>query len=717
MKYDDFKNRYNIRLNPQQESAVTRVEGQTLLLAVPGSGKTTVIVARLGYMLFCKNLSPESMLTMTYNVSAANDMKKRFKEKFGFDTITPEFRTINGFCATVILKYERMRNTTAFTLIEESQTTKIIRAIYIDMTHEFPTESMIKDIKTKLVYSRNMMLKSDEIKKMKIGEADFYDFFVRYKSYKEQNKIMDYDDQLEFALKILLNNPDILNFYRNKYKYVSIDEAQDTSKIQHIIIRLLVSGHKNIFMVGDEDQSIYGFRAAYPQALLEFKDIYPDASVLLMERNYRSTYDIVSKANEFIKRNKYRYQKNMYTECRDMVPIKNINLKDYKHQYNYIIKMLADTDEETAVLYRNNDSAIPIIDLLEKNNIGYRLKENDGIFFTVNTISDIMNILSFAFYDYEATRFLDFYYKVGLPIKKELINNSVLMHKNRKSSFFDTLIENPVFEKWQIKKINELRKKFSHIKKINSFSAIRYVLDKMEYAKYIKEKGLDGSKIQTLLSIADQNPLLPEFLERMNTLKSIVNNGSSDKESNIILSTIHSSKGLEYDNVIMIDVRDGTFPSVPVDEKAEKDMPENVIQTLEEERRLFYVGVTRAKKSFQIFSYDHEFGEKCETALFTRQLLQIEKPEKSNEFIKIKPPSKEKKVTNNTIKKTTGKETEKAMRDYKKGDVIIHKTYGQAVITEISLPVCKIKPNDGTIRSFDLEFCIKNNLISKKNPT
>ncbi|MBE6843186.1 MAG: ATP-dependent helicase [Ruminococcus sp.] len=722
MNYKDFKSKYNIRLNQQQESAVVRVNGQTLLLAVPGSGKTTVIVARLGYMLMCCNIRPENILTMTYNVSAARDMKKRFCDKFEDAVKLPEFRTINGFCATVIMHYERVKHTNAFSLVEENQITKIIRAIYLDMTHEFPSESTIKDIKTKLVYSRNMMLKTDEIKKMKIGEVDFYDFFTRYKNYKQQNKIMDYDDQLEYALKILIKNPDILSYYQERYKFISIDEAQDTSKIQHMIIRLLAGKYKNIFMVGDEDQSIYGFRAAYPKALLEFNTVYPDASVLLMEKNYRSTYDIVSKANDFIKLNKCRHDKNMHTDNQLNIPIKNIIIKDYKYQYNYIIKMLTDTTEETAILYRNNDSAIPIIDLLDKNNIGYRLKENDGIFFTINTIADIMNILSFAFYEYEATRFFDFYYKLGLRIKKDTVSAAVQFHRNSQNSFFDTLIRYPDIELWQAKKINELRKKFSHLKKLNSYQAILYIINKMEYGDFMKERGLDESKIHTLLSIASQNEVLPIFIERMNTLKSIVNNGSSDENSLITLSTIHSSKGLEYKNVIMIDVRDGIFPSVPIDEENEKDMPQNILDTLEEERRLFYVGVTRAKEKFEIFSYESEFGKACDTALFTRQLLKLDKPkkEKTDKKTDNTPLStvKSKNILKEALisrKKQIADSKTINIKKYQKGDTIIHKTYGKAIIEEYIPPVCKIRLENGEQHSIDIEFCLKNNIIKSEN--
>ena len=718
MDYTQFKEKYNICLNPQQESAVTRVNGQTLLLAVPGSGKTTVIVARLGYMLFCKGIRPENILTMTYNVSAAADMKKRFTDKFGEDVPgMPEFRTINGFCAKIIMFYERVKNTSAFTLVDEAKITKIIRAIYLDISHEYPSESTIKEIKTNLVYCKNMMLPADEIKKIKVGEIDFYELFTRYRDYKNENRIMDYDDQLEFALKILLKNPDILSYFQNRFRYISIDEAPDTSKIQHMIIRLLANSRKNIFMVGDEDQSIYGFRAAYPQALLEFQKVYPEGKVLLMEKNYRSTRDIVAKANSFIKRNKCRFDKNMCTDCTVDIPVKNIVLKDCKYQYNYILKMAEDNNEELAVLYRNNDSVLPVIDLFEKNGISYRLKENDGVFFSVNTVMDILNILLFAFTPHDASLFAEFYYKVGIKIKKEAVMRSLAQHRNSNISFFRTLEQYSEFEKWQVKKILEAEKNFNHLRRLNSYSAITFIINKMEYGKYMKSRGLDDSKIKTLLALANQNPELPLFLQRMAELKTIVNSGSSNPESKIILSTIHSSKGLEYDNVLMIDVRDGIFPSVTVDEEHESDIPESMRNELEEERRLFYVGVTRAKKKLEIFDYEAAYGEKCERAIFTRQLLGLGKPEKPKPISTEKNAENKKTFYINANRKPKVKEkTEdirKLMSQYKKGMRIEHSTYGTGVIEEIKAPICRILIDGGEEHSFDLAFCITNNIIKK----
>ena len=718
MNYFDFKQKYDIKLNEQQDAAVKRTNGQTLLLAVPGSGKTTVIVARLGYMIFCKNIPPESILTMTYNVSAAADMKKRFFDKFPDFIGNIEFRTINGFCATVIMSYERFRNTTAFTLMEEHQATKIIRALYLDMLHEFPSESTLKEIKTKLVFSRNMMLPDSEIKKIKIGELDFFEFFIRYKNYKQQNRIMDFDDQLEFALKILVKNPDILNFYQERFKYINVDEAQDTSKIQHMIIRLLTSKYKNIFMVGDEDQSIYAFRAAYPQALLEFDKVYPDAQILLMEKNYRSSLDIVTKANSFIKFNHTRHDKNMTTDTASFIPVKNIMLHDHKYQYSYILKMLSENEEELAILYRNNDSAIPLIDLFDKNSIGFRLKESDGIFFSLNVIADVMNILLFSFDMTDASLFSDIYYKIGLKIKKDIIMHAVRIHGQSKRSFLNTLEGLPGIESWQQRKIREISSQMLHIRKLKSYPAIMYIVSKMEYGKYAHSRGMDTVKINTLLSIANQNPDLSDFIKRIYELKDIVTNGSSDPESRIILSTIHSSKGLEYENVLMIDVADGVFPSVPVEPDEEKNMPKNIIDDLEEERRLFYVGVTRAKKSFSVFSYEAAYGVKCSEAMFVRQLFGI-KPPSSKPKTSFPEVTVSKESTSKLLLKKSDKKDPKPKKSitkqecsaYRPGKTVNHKKYGKGIIEEMDYPICRIKTQDNDIRSFDIEFCVSNNLI------
>ncbi len=289
MTYEEFKTQYSIRLNRQQEEAVRQTEGPVLLLAVPGSGKTTVLVTRLGYMLHCKGIRPEQILTVTYNVAATKDMKARYAGFFG-------------------------------------------------------------------------------------------------EEHAGKSRRMDYDDQMVFTYRIFRQYPDILAYFQRRWPYICVDEAQDTSKIQHAILRLLASGSGNIFMVGDEDQSIYGFRAAWPQALLEFEQVFPGAKVLKLETNYRSTRTIVEKADAFIRRNQSRRPKKMCTENQQGSPIRRIMLEDYNRQYNYLLKVAENCTESTAVLYRNNDSALPLIDLLEQKGVPYACRQREGAFATISFI-------------------------------------------------------------------------------------------------------------------------------------------------------------------------------------------------------------------------------------------------------------------------------------------------------------------------------------------
>ncbi len=340
MNYKDFKSKYNIRLNQQQESAVVRVNGQTLLLAVPGSGKTTVIVARLGYMLMCCNIRPENILTMTYNVSAARDMKKRFCDKFEDAVKLPEFRTINGFCATVIMHYERVKHTNAFSLVEENQITKIIRAIYLDMTHEFPSESTIKDIKTKLVYSRNMMLKTDEIKKMKIGEVDFYDFF----NFIGDDKCscwqkLSFNEKLKSGDVIAFINPN----KKGRYGHVAVVEEELYRDVNKIVVKIIDSSqikHFDDFRQTKKMGIGCGIIELYMNEDKYFKstirNIYYDTPNYLLIRTsiekpeYKEklrirSYKMVNKDDEVFVELKKKYKKIVYKR-REILPYNSARL-------------------------------------------------------------------------------------------------------------------------------------------------------------------------------------------------------------------------------------------------------------------------------------------------------------------------------------------------------------------------------------------------------
>ena len=400
-----------IVLNAQQSEAVKTVEGPVLLLAVPGSGKTTVLVLRLGYMILNCGIKPENILTVTYTVAATRDMAQRFAGYFGAELAERlEFRTINGICAKIIAHYSRMIGKKPFELVtDEKSTAGILTQIYQQVEQTWPTEADLRNVRTLITYIKNQMLTEKEIRALgkqkgsplRAADCDINiaAIYERYNHWLRDQHLMDYDDQMVYALTILRKVPQVLEYFQEQYRYICVDEAQDTSRIQHTIIALLASKHDNLFMVGDEDQSIYGFRAAYPEALINFEREHRGAKVLLMEQNYRSGSGIVRAADRFIQRNTLRHAKHMI--CADGAAegpeVREIVLRNRKTQYSYLLKVADGCEEETAVLYRNNESAIPVVDLLERNNVPYRIRNAEIGFFTHRTVTDISNIIKLAY--------------------------------------------------------------------------------------------------------------------------------------------------------------------------------------------------------------------------------------------------------------------------------------------------------------------------------
>lgn len=701
MKSEDFIKQYNIKLNNQQLSAVMRDNGQTLLLAVPGSGKTTVIVARTGYLIHCKKINPSSVLTVTYSKAAATDMKERYRKVFNdkyTDLLT--FKTIHSLCYEIIRFYTYQKKSRGFDVIDDTTVSRIIRELYKAQSTEFLAESQLGDIKTKLTYSINMMLDEEEIKNFN-DDIDFLDIFKKYQQYKIDNKIMDFDDQLKYAYNILKAFPPILSYYQEKYRYISVDEAQDTSKIQHLIIQLLADRYKNIFMVGDEDQTIYGFRAAFPKALLDFKKIYKDGVILKMEQNYRSTQTIVSSANSFIKYNKNRYDKNMITDNQKGAEIKHTILEDYNRQYNYLAKVLSDVKKQTAVIYRNNESAIPLMDLLDKMGVSYNAKEKQGNFFSHFVVKDIMCFTMLSLDPYDINAFEQIYYKVNCNINKSEME-TLKKRYNGKKPVLEFLSETGITE-YKRKKILSLIINFKAVRELNTFSSIYKFLYSMGYNRYLEGYNKDSkdkfsvthtftTKINTLLSLANQNPQKQEFLTELQRLSE--KKDFAEQTSDIILTTIHSSKGLEFDKVIFFDIVDGIFPSFKKSEL--KNLSPEEMKIAEEDRRLFYVAVTRAKKELEIVSYKKAFSSPVSVSYFT------------NEFL---GKSDEKKISDKPNIYKVSKNTS-IPEDIKCGTKIHHTTYGDGIIISHKDEIFTIKFNKETIRRFNLAISIKNNIIT-----
>lgn len=702
-----FLEKFPIQLNKQQKEAVQAVKGPVLLLAVPGSGKTTVLVTRLGYMIYCYGIHPSNILTLTYTVAATKDMRQRFAVFFGEELASRlAFRTINGICAGIISYYGHKIGKEPFALESDDKVLLgILSVLYQKYEEEYPTESDLKNIKTLITYVKNRMLSEDEI--LALGKENQCHLLEIYKAYCQELKkrnCMDYDDQMIYAYRLLKSVPWLLEHYQDMFPYICVDEAQDTSKIQHEIIALLAARSKNLFMVGDEDQSIYGFRAAYPQALLSFEKKYPGARVLLMEENFRSNANIVEAADRFIQKNTLRHEKHMKATKGTGTEIKEISLKSRGAQYVYLLKVARDCKEQTAVLYRDNESAIPLVDLLEREEISYRIRNAELSFFTHRVVMDIQDIMRFSMNMKNADLFEKIYYKISTYLSKQAAIEACAISREYNISVFSA-IYGYIDLKPQVKKnLKSIETHLNHMRNETPGKAMNRILQYMGYAEYMERNGLADSKTFIMRSIAGREESISGFLERMEVLENIIRNKENEKECKFILSTIHSSKGLEYDNVYLIDVQDGIFPEdIPKDMKrADKD----TIESYEEERRLFYVGVTRAKNNLYLF-------ETQKSASFVKQLLD-RKTEEENERRPV--ANKSRRVTMRDVHYGVKKAefSERAYEDFLShladGMVVTHKKNGPGVIVAMDDTNVTIMFSD-VEKTFNLKILFTNKLI------
>lgn len=669
MTFEQYIDRFNIRLDDRQAEAV-KCDNLCLLLAVPGSGKTTTLVARLGYMIYVKGVRPKHILTVTYTNAATRDMKDRFEKYFGgeySDAVT--FKTINSLCNEIIGYYTYITGGSSFELIEDNL--PAIREIYISQTGNWPDEADLREIQQQITYIKNMLLDKKQIKAITVTEdkISIENIYEQYCSRLSENRLMDFDDQMVFAFRILRKNSRVREYFKNRYRYLLVDEAQDTSKIQHYIIQMLAHGRNQLFMVGDEDQSIYGFRAAYPRALMEFEKTYKGGQVMLLETDYRSDGYIVKAAARFIKHNQNRYDKKMLPAKPETKPVTIDSMEKRQQQYGRVINYLRSiySGRQTAILYRNNDSALPYIYRLRKEGIPYNCKGMETAFFTGRTVRYITDLIKLSYDMGNTELFMNTYSKTGCYITKKMAETAVNMYENGRSregiwNCLELLVK-------EGSRSRDIKATASYIRKLKTMSAPE-ALETIEFL-IAGKRSIDTEKMYILKCLAAEDMSAEEFLNMLEELKYDIENKAPDYGADVILSTIHSAKGLEYDNVIIADAIDGILPGAEAD--------------VEEERRLFYVGLTRARESMMILKYSDCY---MPFVYLMEKILRKTQPGKA---------------ANETF----------INADVKAGEVIIHKSIGKGTVTAVDGDIITVKFNGGS-RNFSYGFCIKQGLIWKE---
>ncbi len=589
-----------IRFNEQQEQAVLDDSRYLLLLAVPGSGKTTVMVSRLARMIGENGIEPQQLLTMTFSREAARDMAMRFHALFP-ELAVPRFSTIHSFCHFVLRQYAVAYRRQLPRNIEAENTalkrSVLLRRIYQNFHQDYLGDDALDILSSEISFIKNRMIRPEDFSAFHFETQGLDTIFQEYENFKRNNGLMDFDDMLSICLEIFDKCPQLLSSLCRQFPYISVDEAQDTSPLQHKIIQRLAD-KGSLFMVGDEDQSIYSFRGACPELLLDFPRSYPGAKILKMEQNFRSAREIVESADRFIRQNKHRYDKNMYCDKPDGDCIYDMELDDYRSQYGQVLTLLdaLPPKDSVAVLYRNNESAVPLIDLLDKKGIPFYAREHRASFFSHFVVRDMLSFFRLSRCPNDIEAFRNIYYKLYLSRK---IYQYAERHYTEYDNIFDLVLTVRMLPKYTAQRIRDIRDRLPKLCGMRPLRAISYIEDSLGYHDFLSSRADNGftaetlqQKLNILKSVAAGYDTIDSFVSRLQELERLIGKSKDRTGMRITLSTIHSAKGQEFDHVILLDLIEGIFPGADAVKEKNSGNP----FPYEEEVRLFYVAATRAKK-------------------------------------------------------------------------------------------------------------------------
>lgn len=694
--FDFLKKEFNIDFNEKQKTAILQKDGPVLVLATPGSGKTTVLNAHIAYLIFKYRVNPENILALTFSKAAATDMNDRFYNTFG--SLIPEgikFSTIHSFSYRIIRHYYYI-NKINYELVEGGKThynkRAILQKIYRDINKSNINDDKLDELSNSISFVKNLMIDIRDFKDYSFQSKNFDKIFKTYESYKRNNEynmiLLDFDDMLIEANNILENNEYMLKKYQNQYKYVMMDEGQDTSLIQNRIVEKIALPNNNIFIVCDDDQSIYGFRGADPEYLLDFEKRYQDARIVFMEQNYRSNKNIVDISNKLINNNSMRYPKNMITENLNNEPIKIVKLATEKEQLDYVIKSINHdkASNDIAILYRNNLSGIGIAQRLYEENIQFYMKDYLKNFFSHWVLNDILNFVRFSYDDTSVPLLQSIYTKFNSYIsKKEL---EYLREQDQAKSVFDNLITFPYMKEFKKKNLKAFKKDFKTLKVKTPLEAIRFIRYNLKYEErlegYAELTGYSMDNLRYILNIleeiSDGTFSMQEFVDKLNNLKKVMHESRDNRKNHVVtLSTLHSSKGLEFTKVFMIDLVEGQIPtkdSIKMDSMGDS-------LALEEERRLWYVGMTRAKENLELLTVDYKNNEETQPSRFIKEIEKfIPKNEEKNYSIPLNEES-----------------------------LVRHRKFGLGIVKSIKDSLITIDFDNKGLKQLSVDMCMKKNLL------
>ncbi len=596
-----------------QQDAIEHNEGPCMVLAGPGSGKTTVITYRVKHLIENLKVDPLSILVVTFTKSAAVEMEMRCNRLFGAKS-GATFGTFHSIFFNIIRRHRRER----LDILDEGRRFAIIKQLTSKVFKE-TDEELFKLVSSEISICKNEMYDLAHYNSVNISSEEFKNIFSSYEALKKDNNFLDFDDMLTVCYELLQSN-DILELWQNRFRYILIDEFQDINRIQYECMKLLAKRDRNIFVVGDDDQSIYKFRGAKPDILLKFPKDFEGTRKIVLDTNYRSTENIIRFCNRVIAVNSKRYHKEIKGVDREGPNPQIVISQDvYKEALDVaarILELKPDNLKTVAVIYRTNIQAIAFIEAFTSMGIPYRLRDEPPSIFDHFSYGDICAYLNLSKDPDDRVLLARIMNKPSRYIPKGALD---VFRKDSKN-ILATLTTSKSLNLKQRENIYELKLHLSVLQSKNTYEAIKYIRKLIGYNSYIKSycayHKIEPDNINAILDeITESSKPYPTFDGYMEHVRQTVEEnkkaGSRMDINGVTLSTIHSAKGLEFETVFVVGAVDGVIPHGK----------SHSVSELEEERRLFYVGLTRAKSRLFVYATETRYDAPTSLTPFLKPFL------------------------------------------------------------------------------------------------
>lgn len=671
-------------LNDKQKEAVLYINGPMLVLAGAGSGKTKVLTNRIANLID-NGISPANILAITFTNKAAKEMKDRVFNLIGNDAYMIQISTFHSLGLKILKEnYEKLGYDKNFVVIDSDDALTVIKKIMKDMNLS-PQYYNAKNIRNKISSAKNELMDLQSFANLEY-DKNIVKVYEKYLEKLKLNNSVDFDDLLILPIRLFREYPSVLESYQERYKYILIDEYQDTNECQYIFSKMLAKKYKNIFVVGDNDQAIYAFRGANYKNILNFEKDYPDCKTILLEENYRSTKTILNAANSVIKNNKLRKDKNLWSNNEEGELIKYIRTDGEKEEADYVAKEIKKLISEgvnpvdIAVLYRTNAQSRVMEEACLKNNIPYKII-GSFYFYNRKEIKDLICYLRLINNYKDDVSLLRVINVPKRKIGEKTIDNISNVALVNNSCLFDAINSGKELEFKNL--ILDLKEKCENL---SLTEMVELVLDKSGIKQELEnEKSLDSEirleNLEEFKSITKNYEeeygviSLDDFLNEI----SLVSDMSEHQDGNnkVSLMTVHSVKGLEFDDVFVIGMEEGIFPHYNA-------INEGTNSAIEEERRLCYVAITRAKKKLWLLNAKKRmlFGN-----------TQVNPPSRFMDEIDSKYVDSEKRTTSlvGNVKKIVKENMfNNDDTDFNVGDMIHHTDYGNGIVTAVDKSIITV---------------------------